>query len=321
MKDFIKVIKRYKVLFLIELLVIVAVTVFLTKYISGYYVIPPHWKNVRINGASLTVGYVIWGVADLLSESLFYATTPIVLVFTLIRYIIYENKNQKILNDSFPLSNGKKTLYEMLLGGIPITITAILYGLLRDCFGSFAFIHDGTIQWTPNFTFWEFLDIFMVVGLCLGAYTFLVFARKVSSSIGGLILLYVTGVFLAIVTIAKFMEPLWNKLIGNEIAYELFPATVCIFPLALIIIGLIITDKKLDIAKGGTYYFKPVQIAVCIMSGVSFLTWMLWFFDSEKGGLNPLYITISIIISLLVIVCVFFLTKEKRMNHKRLETL
>ena len=82
-------------------------------------------------------------------------------------------------------------------------------------------------------------------------------------------------------------------------------------PFAVSIIGLMITSKKIDIAKGGTYYFMTVQIAVCIMSGASFLTWMLGFFDSEKGGLNPIYITISVIISLIVTVCVFFLTKAK----------
>ncbi|MBP5275655.1 MAG: hypothetical protein J6Z07_02520, partial [Lachnospiraceae bacterium] len=102
---------------------------------------------------------------------------------------------------------------------------------------------------------------------------------------------------------------------GNEFLFELIPAIACSVPLALSIIGLIISDKKLDIAKGGTYYFKPVQIAVCIMSGVSFLTWMLGFFDSEKGGLNPLYITISVSLSLLVTVCVFFLTKGKKMPY------
>ena len=102
-----------------------------------------------------------------------------------------------------------------------------------------------------------------------------------------------------------------NIFVGNEILFELILALCCSFHLVLSIIGLIIADKKLDIAKGGSYYFRPVQIAVCIMSGASFLTWMLGFFDSEKGGLNPIYITISVIISLIVTVCVFFLTKAK----------
>ena len=304
-------IKRYRVLFLIELLVIVAVTVFFSRVVFNrmtWY----EWRNVSINGAKLTPGYIFWWCAESISEGLFRATTPVVLAFTLIRYIIYDNKNQRILNNSFPVSNRQRTLFEMLIGGIPITISVVLYGVLLYCFGSFAFFSDGSVQWTPNFTYSDISIIVMLLLLFLGLYAFLVFSEKVSSSIGGTILLYLNGVYLSIGIFVSFVEPLWNKMVGNEFLYELFPTLVCAFPLAFSIIGSIIADKKLDIAKGGTYYFKPVQIVVCIMSGISFCTWMLGFFDSEKGGLNPLYITISVIISLLVTGCVFYLTKEKK---------
>lgn len=311
MKNFIQMIKRYRVLFLIELLVIVAVTVFFSRVVFNrmtWY----EWRNVSINGAKLTPGYIFWWCAESISEGLFRATTPVVLAFTLIRYIIYDNKNQRILNNSFPVSNRQRTLFEMLIGGIPITISVVLYGVLLYCFGSFAFFSDGSVQWTPNFTYSDISIIVMLLLLFLGLYAFLVFSKKVSSSIGGTILLYLNGVYLSIGIFVSLFEPLWNKMVGNEFLYELFPTLVCAFPLAFSIIGSIIADKKLDIAKGGTYYFKPVQIVVCIMSGISFCTWMLGFFDSEKGGLNPLYITISVIISLLVTGCVFYLTKEKK---------
>ena len=311
MKNFIQMIKRYRVLFLIELLVIVAVTVFFSRVVFNrmtWY----EWRNVSINGAKLTPGYIFWWCAESISEGLFRATTPVVLAFTLIRYIFYDNKNQRILNNSFPVSNRQRTLFEMLIGGIPITISVVLYGVLLYCFGSFAFFNDGSVQWTPNFTYSDISIIVMLLLLFLGLYAFLVFSKKVSSSIGGTILLYLNGVYLSIGIFVSLFEPLWNKMVGNEFLYELFPTLVCAFPLAFSIIGSIIADKKLDIAKGGTYYFKPVQIVVCIMSGISFCTWMLGFFDSEKGGLNPLYITISVIISLLVTGCVFYLTKEKK---------
>ena len=311
MKYFIQMIKRYRVLFLIELLVIVAVTVFFSRVVFNrmtWY----EWRNVSINGAKLTPGYIFWWCAESISEGLFRATTPVVLAFTLIRYIIYDNKNQRILNNSFPESDCQRTLFEMLIGGIPITISVVLYGVLLYCFGSFAFFSDGSVQWTPNFTYSDISIIVMLLLLFLGLYAFLVFSKKVSSSIGGTILLYLNGVYLSIGIFVSLVEPLWNKMVGNEFLYELFPTLVCAFPLAFSIIGSIIADKKLDIAKGGTYYFKPVQIVVCIMSGISFCTWMLGFFDSEKGGLNPLYITISVIISLLVTGCVFYLTKEKK---------
>lgn len=311
MKNFIQMIKRYRVLFLIELLVIVAVTVFFSRVVFNrmtWY----EWRNVSINGAKLTPGYIFWWCAESISEGLFRATTPVVLAFTLIRYIFYDNKNQRILNNSFPVSNRQRTLFEMLIGGIPITISVVLYGVLLYCFGSFAFLSDGSVQWTPNFTYSDISIIVMLLLLFLGLYAFLVFSKKVSSSIGGTILLYLNGVYLSIGIFVSLVEPLWNKMVGNEFLYELFPTLVCAFPLAFSIIGSIIADKKLDIAKGGTYYFKPVQIVVCIMSGISFCTWMLGFFDSEKGGLNPLYITISVIISLLVTGCVFYLTKEKK---------
>ncbi len=311
MKNFTQMIKRYRVLFLIELLVIIAVTVFFSREVFDrmtWY----EWRNVSINGANVTPGYIFWWCAESISEGLFRATTPVVLAFTLIRYIIYDNKNQRILNNSFPVSNRQRTLFEMLIGGIPITISVVLYGVLLYCFGSFAFFSDGSVQWTPNFTYSEISIIVMLLLLFLGLYAFLVFSKKVSSSIGGTILLYLNGVYLSIGIFVSLVEPLWNKMVGNEFLYELFPTLVCAFPLAFSIIGSIIADKKLDIAKGGTYYFKPVQIVVCIMSGISFCTWMLGFFDSEKGGLNPLYITISVIISLLVTGCVFYLTKEKK---------
>lgn len=311
MKNFTQMIKRYRVLFLIELLVIIAVTFFFSREVFDrmtWY----EWRNVSINGANLTPGYIFWWCAESISEGLFRATTPVVLAFTLIRYIVYDNKNQRILNNSFPVSNSQRTLFEMLIGGIPVTVSVVLYGVMLYCFGSFAFFSDGNVQWTPNFTYSEISIIVMLLLLFLGLYAFLVFSKKVSSSIGGTILLYLNGVYLSIGIFVSLVEPLWNKMVGNEFLYELFPTLVCASPLAFSIIGSIIADKKLDIAKGGTYYFKPVQIVVCIMSGISFCTWMLGFFDSEKGGLNPLYITISVIISLLVTGCVFYLTKEKK---------
>ena len=311
MKNFIQMLKRYRVLFLIELLVIVAVSAFFSKDVFNR-LIPYKLGYASINGSDLPTGYIIWWISEGISEGLIRATTPVVLVFTLIRYIVYDNKNQRILNNSFPVSNRQRTLFEMLIGGIPIMISVVLYGVLLYCFGSFAFFNDGSVQWTPNFTYSEISIIFMLLLLLLGLHAFLVFSKKVSSSIGGTILLYLNGVYLSIGIFVSLIEPLWNKIVGNEFLYELFPTLVCAFPLAFSIIGSIIADKKLDIAKGGTYYFKPLQIIVCIMSGISFCTWMLGFFDSEKGGLTPLYITISVIISLLVTGCVFYLTKEKK---------
>lgn len=315
MKDFINYIKRYKILFLIELLVTIAVTVFLIKKIY-FYLIPPNWREMGINGVSLTYRYMLWSAADTVSQCLLFATTPVVTVFTIIRYIIYDNKNQKVLNNSFPIRNEKNTRYELLIGGLPITISVILYGLIGYCLSGFSFVYDEALKWKPDFNISELWMFYITLALCLGAYAFLVFARKVSSSIGGMILLYVTGVFLGVFIFGFFIDPNLNKFVGNEILFELIIAICGSFHLVLSIIGLIISDKKLDIAKGGSYYFKPVQIAVCIMSGASFLTWMLGWFDSEKGGLTPLYITFSVILSLLVTACVFFLTGTKRISDK-----
>lgn len=311
MKDFMNIIKRYKILFLIEILVTVAVTVFLIKKIH-LYLIPPYWHMTTINGVGLTSGYMIWSVADTISECLFWATTPVVIIFTIIRYIIYDNKNQKVLNNSFPIRNEKNTRYELLIGGLPITISVILYGLIDYCLSGFSFVYDEALKWKPDFNISELWMFYITLALCLGAYAFLVFARKVSSSIGGMILIYVTGAFLGVFIFGFFIDPNLNKFVGNEILFELIIAICCSFHLVLSIIGLIIADKKLDIAKGGSYYFKPVQIAVCIMSGASFLTWMLGWFDSEKGGLTPLYTIFSVILSLLVTACVYFLTGAKK---------
>ena len=315
MKDFINYIKRYKILFLIELLVTVAVTVFLVKK-NYFYLIPPNWREMGINGVSLTYGYMLWSAANIVSKCLLFATTPVVTVFTIIRYIIYDNKNQKVLNNSFPIRNEKNTRHELLIGGIPITISVVLNGLIGNCFAGFAFIHDDTIKWSPNFKITELWVICITLALCLGAYAFLVFARKVSSSIGGMILIYVTGAFLGVCIFGFYIDSNLNIFVGNEILFELILALCCSFHLVLSIIGLIISDKKLDIAKGGSYYFRPVQIAVCIMSGASFLTWMLGWFDSEKGGLTPLYTIFSVILSLLVTVCVYFLTGAKKISNK-----
>ena len=265
-----------------------------------------------INGVSLTYGYMLWSAANIVSKCLLFATTPVVTVFTIIRYIIYDNKNQKVLNNSFPIRNEKNTRHELLIGGIPITISVVLNGLIGHIFAGFAFIHDDTIKWSPNFKITELWVICITLALCLGAYAFLVFARKVSSSIGGMILIYVTGAFLGVCIFGFYIDPNLNIFVGNEILFELILALCCSFHLVLSIIGLIIADKKLDIAKGGSYYFKPVQIAVCIMSGASFLTWMLGWFDSEKGGLTPLYTIFSVILSLLVTACVYFLTGAKK---------
>ena len=312
MKDFFKTIKRYKILFAIETMVIVAVSVFIIEKLYGNLLIPG--PRFFLNKTGLAYG--IWWISHCVSEALFFATTPVVLIFTLIRYIIYDNKHQKIINNSFPESNRKEYLIELFLGGIPIAVTTLFYEIVLYFFGHFNYTIAGVTVWDPYFTINISTLGLGILFLMLGTYAFLVFARKVSSSIGGMILLYVVSTFMTLFTYVEFIDPIFYGKNQNNAIIVIAQSLIYSIPFAASIVGLIITSKKRDIAKGGTYYFKPIQIAVSILSGAGFSTWMLGFFDSEKGGLNPLYITITIIISLLVTVCVFFLTKEKRMNYK-----
>lgn len=308
MREYFKTIKRYRVLFAIEILVIIAIAIFIIEKMYGPILTPG--PRFIFDRTDVSFGYGIWWISQCIADGFLFATTPTVFVFTLIRYIIYDNKNQKIINNSFPISNHNSYLIEIFLGGIPIAVTTLFYIVVMYFFGHFKYTDSGQV-WNPQFGFESSVWGLAITLLLLGTYTFLVFARKVSSSIGGMILLYVVSAFLSVFIFGWFFEPILYGKITNNTVFMLAFLLIFSIPFAVSIIGLMITSKKIDIAKGGTYYFMPVQIAVCIMSGASFLTWMLGFFDSEKGGLNPIYITISVIISLIVTVCVFFLTKAK----------
>jgi len=313
MREYFKTIKRYRVLFAIEILVIIAIAIFIIEKMYGPSLTPG--PRFIFDRTDVSFGYGIWWISQCIANGFLFATTPTVLVFTLIRYIIYDNKNQKIINNSFPISNHNSYLIELFLGGIPIAVTTLFYIVVTYFFGHFKYTDSGQV-WNPQFDFESSVWGLAITLLLLGTYTFLVFARKVSSSIGGMILLYVVSAFFSVFIIFRwFFEPILYGKITNNTVFMLAYLLIFSIPFVVSIIGLMITSKKIDIAKGGTYYFMPVQIAVCIMSGASFLTWMLGFFDSEKGGLNPIYITISVIISLIVTVCVFFLTKGKHHNN------
>lgn len=99
----------------------------------------------------------------------------------------------------------------------------------------------------------------------------MVVGKRVASSIpGALLFCIVFGG--ALIYLEQFIEYdviggmlLHGHFSEDSIPYNLGVIVGYLLLLVLLLIALVVTNKKIDIAKGGTFYFKSVQISICVL--------------------------------------------------------
>ena len=310
MKDFIKTIKRYRVFLLLELAAII-----ILDYAFYRVTYNPLWSTMAlsqdymINGAQLTREFLNWNSIKLLATVNGFVTVFILVFATFIRYVIYDGKNRKLINASFPLRIREKTVHELLLGVIPITIAALFAGTAA-LLNNFDYVQGGYTVWHPQFNlaYVQLACLNWIVGIDL--YVYFVFAKRVASSNAGLVLNYFVISFLALVAFAFYFDNYGNVFSGY--LYDLVGFIAFLIPLGLSLAGLFIADRKLDISKGGLFYFKTIHVIVSILSGLAFFVWMYGYLEIYLKGDTVAHAILAIAISIAISAGVFFLTRARK---------
>ena len=307
MNELIREFKRHKMFFLFELMVFILIAIIFglqTEFLQdSFYIITNNADKVRdleYFGAS----YRAYRILDNLLQISVFAMIPSVLICTFLRYALQDNRKQRLFKSSVPLSYTTESLFEVLSGMIPIFAVFFLYALL--CTFSFEWGEKGLVfsgfsleYFTYEFFVNEFSFYFTSA---IALYLFLVLAKRVSSSTGGIIIFF--GLSLCIFYMADFVILLIVKANTPELLIAL--------PFIIVsVILLVIFDRKLDISKGGTFYFKSISIAMTILSGVMFFIMSVGLFKNYTDKLTPPGIILSVVVGIGVMIAEYYLTKPK----------
>lgn len=291
--------------FLTELIVFILIAVIVGIKLGDFpyifYVITNNYEKVRglhFYGTS----YRIYLVLDALGMIGLIAVPITVFICTGLRYLIFDNRKQKLFKSSVPVKYQTETWFEVLSGVIPIFVMTFICGIV----GGFVINWGDTAIRVTGMEFDYLIYLFFnsyeyLFFLIIALYFALVLAKRVSSSIGGIITFFGLNFFLLILAESIFLDlniPIIELVVSGPF-------------IILYSILLAVFDRKLDIAKGGTFYFKSISIAMTILSGIAFCVITLSLFESEKGHLNALYVIVSIIIGLCVMAGEYFLTRPK----------
>jgi len=144
-------------------------------------------------------------------------------------------------------------------------------------------------------------------------YTLLVISKRVASNVWGMLLFFVLSSFVSIGAFVDVMDLCFEHNIN-------IPASVIIaVPVIIIVILsvlLFIITKKVDISKGGTYYFKSVHIFVIITSGVFSFLLMEEFIKMSFDKVNPILLVTILIVSAAIAFGIWYLTASHYKTRK-----
>lgn len=307
MNELIREFKRHKMFFLFELMVFILIAIIFglqTEFLQdSFYIITNNADKVRdleYFGAS----YRAYRILDNLLQISVFAMIPSVLICTFLRYALQDNRKQRLFKSSVPLSYTTESLFEVLSGIIPIFAVFFLYALL--CTFSFDWGEKGLVFSgfsLEYFTYEFFVNEFSIYFTsAIALYLFLVLAKRVSSSTGGIIIFF--GLSLCIFYMADFVILLIVK--ANV------PEQLIALPFIIVsVILLVIFDRKLDISKGGTFYFKSVSIVMTVSAGIAFFVMTASFFQNSGENLTAIHIVVSILIGIAVMFAEHYLTRPR----------
>ena len=305
MTELTKEVKRNKNFILFEIIVWFVVSVCALFYCEDIKVISALIKTVP---EYRNVGQVIWQSLFYIAQTVYGITIPVIFVCMIIRYVLYDNKKQQLIKSSMPLQFKTESLFELLNGFIPVIVMYLLRNTL-SCIGSYTIVVS-MVEQNKHFHVKDFFYMFDELLLVLAVYTLLVISKRVASNVWGMLLFTFLG-FFAIYAwywiVIDFLFDLVLKSLVNIGVYVVMFAVVVLVPLLFLII------KKVDISKGGTYYFKTVHIIVVILSGLFAFAAMQELFKMYAAKINPLFVALSFIVSAGIAAGVWYLTAS---HHK-----
>ena len=308
MADLVKEIKRNRKFILFEIIVWFGVSVAALFYLKDIKLIAALIKTVpEYRNAT----HVVWESAFYISQTVYGVLIPVVFGCMILRYAIFDNKKQQLIKASFPISLAGESLFELLNGIIPFILMYFIKNIL-----SVAVPYCIMVNLTEQYRHIHVMDLFYQAEELLMAiifYTLLVISKRVASNVWGMLLFFVLSSFVTIGALVDVMDLCFEHNIN-------IPASVIIaVPVIIIVILsvlLFIITKKVDISKGGTYYFKSVHIFVIITSGVFSFLLMEEFIKMSFDKVNPILLVTILIVSAAIAFGIWYLTASHYKTRK-----
>lgn len=263
MRDLKKVIKRDWKLYIAELLICIIAT--LVLFVEE--------TQAQISyGNNFCYEMRVFGFVGIFGDVVSELFIPAMVICTFIYWWVFDDKGQKLFKASLPISNLKESKYDLISGyftSIVAAIAVLLSGVLECIMWCSVYgIYNGI---TGDMILYLLLEALRLMMTSMCAYTLMVVGKKVASSIQGTLVF--TVVFGGALTyLEQFIEYdviggmlLHGHFSEDSIPYNLGVIVGYLLLLVLLLIALVVANKKIDIAKGGTFYFKSVQISICVL--------------------------------------------------------
>ena len=308
MADLIKEIKRNRKFILFEIIVWLIVSVAALFYLKDIKLIAALIKTVP---EYRNAAQVVWQSAFYISQTVYGVLIPVVFGCMILRYAIYDNKKQQLIKASFPVSLAKESLFELLNGIVPFILMFFIRNTL-SIVGSYTIMVD-VIEQNRHF---HVMDLFYQIEelqMAMIFYTLLVISKRVASNVWGMLLFFVLSSLVSFGALFDVMDLCFEHNI-NIPASVIIAVPVIIFVILSVL--LFIITKKVDISKGGTYYFKSVHIFVIITSGVFSFLLMEEFIKMSFDKVNPILLVTILIVSAAIAFGIWYLTASHYKTRK-----
>ena len=300
MADLIKETKRNKNFILFEIIVWIIVSVAALFYLKDIKVIAALIKTVP---EYRNVGQVVWQSIFYISQTSYGVLIPVIFGCMILRYAIYDNKKQQLIKASFPISMAGESLFELLNGVVLITLMYFIRNIL-SVVGSYTVIVNLADQ-SRHFHVLDLLYEIEELLIAIIVYTMLVIAKRVASNVCGMLLFFVLSSFGIIGLLTVILDIFFNNSI-NIPASVIIITPIILFAVLTLLLFVII--KKVDISKGGTYYFKTAHIFVVTASGVFSYLFIIEFAKMSLDEVNVLTVITALIVSALIAFGIWYLT-------------
>jgi len=263
MKDLKRVIKRDWKLYIAELLICIIATLVL---------IVDEMQAQISHGNDFHWDISVFWYVGIFGIVVLELLIPAMVICTFIYWWIFDDKRQKLFKASLPISNWQESKYDLISGYficIVATISVLLSGVIEGIMWCSVYgIYYGS---TGDMILDLLLEPLRLMMASMCVYTLMVVGKRVASSIpGALLFCIVFGG--ALIYLEQFIEYdviggmlLHGHFSEDSIPYNLGVIVGYLVLLVLLLIALVVTNKKIDIAKGGTFYFKSVQISICVL--------------------------------------------------------
>lgn len=305
MRDLKKVIKRDYKLYLAELLICIVMAIVACADVGASLL----FDNSNYHTVYANIIYFVQTLYMIILEWF----VPAMMFCTFVYWVVFDDKGQKLFKASLPISNWQESKYDLISGWFICLVASIVVIMLGACdYYIWCNVYGASFAVDMGLLLLVNVIKFLAIGMC--ANTLMVIGKRVASSIRGtLVFIVVFGGFLTYLEMVIEYN-IVDGLFEHHINLESIPHNIAIlieylFILALLLIALVVVNKKIDIAKGGTYYFKSVQITICVLVTV----FIIYTAEIEKVmRLSVIYGIGVIVLALMTGGGIYYITNSKK---------